>query len=200
MTETPTLKTAFRQFVRLLWLIKPYWRPLMKSMILGLVFSAVGMATPYFSKLLIDEVHPSRDVTFMHVLVGGILAVSVVSAVMKSIQGYYTFSVSAQLGNAISLMFFNHLQHLRVKFFDAHRVGELTSRFQDARNSLNTITNWFQTLFSNGVYLLLVPPFLFLMAWKLALLALITVPLSVLIITALGRAARQYWKQTFCMP
>jgi ABC-type bacteriocin/lantibiotic exporter with double-glycine peptidase domain len=196
MPETPTLRTAIRQFLRLVGLIKPYWRALTKSMILGLVFSAVSMTTPYFSKLLIDEVYPSHDLTFMHVLVAGILAVSVVSAIMKGIQGYYTLYVSARLNNAIGLLFFNHLQHLKVKFFDTHQVGEITSRFQDVRNSLNTVTNWFQTLFSNAVYLLLVPPFLLILEWKLALLALMTIPLSVVVVTALGRIVRHYWKRT----
>ena len=36
-------------------------------------------------KLLIDEVYPSRNTTLMHVLVGGILAVSVASAVMSAV-------------------------------------------------------------------------------------------------------------------
>lgn len=194
--DIPPLREAFQQFLRLLRLIRPYWSPLLKGMALGLVLGAFAMVTPYLSKLLIDEVYPSRNTTLMHVLVGGILAVSVASAVMSAIRGYFTTYVTSHLTNATSLLFFNHLQHLRVRFFDEHRVGEIMSRFSDVRSSLQAVSRVFETLFVNGVYLFLVPPFLFLLQWKLAIVSLITIPLTVIITTLSARVLRKYFKQS----
>ena len=182
--------------MRLLKLIRPYWNPLFKGMVLGLVMGVFGMITPYLSKLLIDQVYPTRNLTLMHVLVLGILAVSVSSAVMGAIRGYFTTYTTSHLGNATSLLFFNHLQHLTVRFFDEHRVGEIMSRFADVRNSLNSVSKVFETIFVNGAYLVLVPPFLFLLQWKLAIVSLITVPLTVLVTTMSARILRKYWKQS----
>ncbi len=72
----PKLKDSFKQFNRLLFLIKPYWGKLLKGMSLGLVIGLLGLVTPYLTKLLIDEVYPSKDLTLMHLLVAGVLAVS----------------------------------------------------------------------------------------------------------------------------
>ncbi|MFL5540824.1 MAG: peptidase domain-containing ABC transporter [Longimicrobiaceae bacterium] len=194
--EIPPLREAFQQFLRLLRLIRAYWTPLIKGMVLGLVLGLFGMVTPYLSKLLIDEVYPTRNITLMQVLVAGILVMAVAQAVMGAIRSYFTSYTTSHLSNATSLLFFNHLQHLRTRFFDEHRVGEIISRFADVRNSLNSVSRVFETLFVNGVYLLLVPPFLFLLQWKLAIVSLITIPLTVAITTASARLLRRVWKKS----
>jgi len=194
--DIPPLREAFQQFLRLLRLIRSYWGPLIKGMVLGLVLGVFGMITPYLSKLLIDEVYPTRNITLMQVLVAGILVVAVAQAVMGAIRAYFTNYTTSHLANATSLLFFNHLQHLRTRFFDEHRVGEIISRFADVRNSLSSVSRVFETLFVNGVYLVLVPPFLFLLQWKLAIVSLITVPLTVLITTASARLLRRFWKKS----
>jgi ABC-type bacteriocin/lantibiotic exporter with double-glycine peptidase domain len=182
--------------MRLLRVIRPYWGPLAKGMVLGLVLGLFGMASPYLSKLLIDEVYPTRNVTLMHVLVGGIFAFAVASTVMGAIRGYFTTYTTSHLSNATSLLFFNHLQHLRPRFFDEHRVGEIMSRFGDVRSSLQSVSKVFETLFVNGAYLILVPPFLFLLQWKLAIVSLITIPVTVVLTTLSARIMRRYWKRS----
>jgi ABC-type bacteriocin/lantibiotic exporter with double-glycine peptidase domain len=194
--EIPPLREAFQQFLRLLRLIRSYWSALIKGMVLGLVLGLFGMVTPYLSKLLIDEVYPTRNLTLMEVLVAGILVVTVASSVMSAIRSYFTSYTTSHLANATSLLFFNHLQHLRTRFFDEHRVGEIISRFADVRNSLNSVSRVFETLFVNGVYLILVPPFLFLLQWKLAVVSLITIPLTVAITTMSARLLRRFWKKS----
>lgn len=195
-SDVPTLKEAFSQFKRLVELIRPYWRPLLKGMAIGPVVGILGMVPPYLTKLLIDEVYPAQDVTLMHVLVGGVLAVGIATAVMRAVQGYYNLYVNTKLSNATRLLFFNHLQHLTVGFFDQHRVGEIMSRFQDVGSALQSVTKVFRTITVQGVYLFLVPPFLFYLNWKLATAALIAIPLTVIITTLAGRALRKYWKRT----
>ncbi|HEX8432088.1 MAG TPA: ABC transporter transmembrane domain-containing protein, partial [Longimicrobium sp.] len=194
--EIPPLREAFAQFKRLLRLIRPYWGPLSRGIVLGLVLGVLGMAPPYLGKLLIDEVYPSHNVTLMNVLVGGLLAVTVAQAVMTGIRGYFTNYTTAHLSNATFLLFFNHLQHLRARFFDEHRVGEIMSRFGDVRSSLTTVSQVFETLVVNGAYLILVPPFLFLLQWKLALVALISIPITALVTALSARVLRKMFKQT----
>ncbi|HVG43105.1 MAG TPA: ABC transporter ATP-binding protein [Longimicrobium sp.] len=177
-------------------LIRPYWSALFKGMVLAVALGVLGLLPPYLGKLLIDEVYPSHNVTLLHLLVLGMLMVSVASAVMSGIRFQFSAYTAARLGNATSLLFFNHLLHLRVRFFDEHRVGEISSRFSDVRNVLNTIARVFETVFVNGAYLLLVPPFMFLLQWKLAVISLVTIPVTVAITAASGRVLRRYWKRT----
>jgi len=194
--EIPPLREAFQQFIRLVKLIRPYWGALIKGMALGLVLGLIGMIQPWLSKTLIDEVYPTRNVTLMQVLVAGILAIAIGNAVMGAIRGYYTTWTTSHLSNATALLFFNHLQHLRVRFFDEHRVGEIMSRFGDVRSSLQSVSRVFETIFVNGIYLFIVPPFLFMLSWRLAIVSLITIPLTLLLTTLSARIMRRFWKKS----
>ncbi|HET7464662.1 MAG TPA: ABC transporter ATP-binding protein [Longimicrobium sp.] len=196
LAEAPPLREAFQQFMRMLRLVRRYWGALFKGMVLGVVLGLLALAVPYLSKLLIDQVYTTRNLSLMHLLVLGILGVSVASAVMTGIRVYFTTYTTLHLANAASLLFFNHLQHLRTRFFDQHRVGELNNRFIDVRLAFNTVTKVFETVLSSTVNLLLVPPFLFLLQWKLALVALSTIPLTVAITLGSARVLRRYWKKS----
>lgn len=195
MAESPTLGQALRDVGRVLILIRPYWGGLTKGLLLALVVAGVGMAVPYLTKLLIDEVYPTGNGTLMQVLVGGILAFSITSRALAALGGYFTLWVNTRMSNATRLMFFNHLQHLRMRFFDRHQVGEVSSRFQDVGRALDSISEALQIVFVQGMYLLLVPPILLLLEWRLALVAMVTVPLTLLAAVAAGPFLRRHWQR-----
>jgi ABC-type bacteriocin/lantibiotic exporter with double-glycine peptidase domain len=194
--ELPAFRDASRQFGRLILLVRPYWGPLVKGMVLSLTIGLVSMAPPYLAKLLVDRVYMTDDVPLMHVLVGGILAVGLATALMGAIRTYFTGYTTWNLSNAAGLLFFNHLQHLRIRFFDQHRVGEISSRFQEVRTALVTASRLFESLLVNGAPVLLVPPILLLLNWRLGLVALAVIPLSVFIILSAGQYLRRYQKRS----
>lgn len=188
---------AMRYMGRVISLIQPYWRRLAVGTAMGLFLGVFGMITPYLSKLYFDRVYPAHDLTLLEALVIGTFVISVTNALLGAFRSFYTATVTTQLSRSMSLMFFNHLQHLTVRFFDQHRVGEMASRFQDVRASVDTVTRVFDTLVLNGVFLLLVPPVLFYLNPTLALLSLVTVPLTATASTLSSRWVRRYSKQNF---
>ena len=193
--DVPPVREALSQYRRLLVLLRPYWGSLFRSALLGLVIGLVAMAPPYLSKLLIDEVYPSRDGMLMEVLVVSLLVLGVTVAAMDGIRGYFQTHVSARLTNASSLLFFNHVQHLRPRFFEQRQVGEMMSRFGDVRMALSTVSRGLGTVFVQSAYLLLVPPFLFLLEWRLALVVMAFAPLTIGVTFLSGRMMRTYYKR-----
>ncbi len=191
----PTLAEALRYSWRVAKLMRPYWPRLAKGTAMGVGLGLVGMIMPYLSKLYFDRVYPSHDVTLLQVLVVGTFVLTITNALLSSIKSYYGATVSTQLTRSMSLMFFNHLQHLTVRFFDEHRVGEIMSRFQDIRSSFQTVSGMFDTIMMSGTFLVLVPPLLLFMNPKLALLSLITVPVTTVVSTASSRWVRRFTKQ-----
>lgn len=191
-----TQRDISRKFFKVLKLMRPYWLSLTNVMLAGILIQSIGMAVPYFSQLLIDRAYPSHDVGLMHVLVGLVVAINIATVVMRNTRNYFSLRLTARLNGMTGLHFFNHIQHLPIRFFDSRRTGEIMSRFQDISTSLNTVTNAFQTVLMNGIYLVLVPPALFLINWKLAVLALFTIPLNVYLTYCLGHRTRPYLKRT----
>ena len=169
---------------------------LLKGISISPFVALIGMASPYFTKLLIDEVYPTQDITLMHVIVGAMLAVAITTPIIRALEGYYNLFFSTRIKIATRLMLFNHLQHLPVQFFNKHRVGEINSRFQDMSGALDSANSVFKTVFGQGIYLVVVPAFLFLLQWKLALVALISLPLTILVTTVVGRSIRKSWKKS----
>jgi ABC-type bacteriocin/lantibiotic exporter with double-glycine peptidase domain len=194
--ELPPLREALNQYLHLLVLLRSYWGSLVRSALLGLLIAMVGMAPPYLSKLLIDEVFPSRDWMLMEVLVVGLLAIAVTVAAMDGIRSYFQTHVSARLTSAATLHFFNHLQHLRPRFFEQRQVGEVMSRFGDVRVALASVARGMGTVFVQGMYLVLVPPFLFVLEWRLALVVVAFGALTIVVTLLSARVLRTYYKRT----
>lgn len=194
--KIPQLKESLHYFKRFLLLVRPFWSKIIKGLSLGVVIGLLGMITPFLTKLLIDKVYPTEDVSLMQVLVAGILGVGLANIVISTLQSYYSLVINTHLSNSTSLMFFNHLQHLKVRFFDEHRVGEVMSRFGDVSKSLKTVNDLFQNVFVNGIYLFIVPPFLFILHWKLAVVSLISLPATVIVISITGKYLRRHWKKS----
>lgn len=167
-----------------------------RGLVLGIIVGVFGLITPYVSKIYFDNVYPARDFSLLHALVIGVAAFSFASALVGAIRIYYSQVIASRLGSAVGLMYFNHLQHLPIRFFEEHRVGEIMSRLADMRSALATVSRVFQTLLVNGVYLILVPPFLIALNWRLSIVALVTVPFTVGISTATSRITRRYMKRT----
>ncbi|MFA7420498.1 MAG: peptidase domain-containing ABC transporter [Melioribacteraceae bacterium] len=190
------LKDSIKYFKRFLFLVKPYWSKIIKGLALGVVIGLIGMVMPFLTKILIDKVYPTEDISLMHVLVAAIFGIGISSILIGTLQGYYSMVINTHLSNSTSLMFFNHLQHLKIRFYDEHRVGEIMSRFGDLNSSLKAVNTLFQTIFVNGIYLFIVPPFLFLLHWKLAIISLISIPATVIIIALTGKFVRRLYKKS----
>jgi ABC-type bacteriocin/lantibiotic exporter with double-glycine peptidase domain len=190
----PTLAQTLRHFSRLVALLRPHWRVMANGLVMGALIAVVGLASPYVTKLFIDNVYPTRDVSLMHLLVLGVAASTMFAAIGGALRAYYTQVVTTRINSAVNLMFFSHVLHLPLKFFDEHRVGEITTRFGDMRSALGTVSRVFQTLLLNGIYLVVVPPMLILLNWRLTAVALMAVPLTVAITAATSRLVRRYMK------
>lgn len=167
-----------------------------RSFVLGAIVALVALIPPYFTKLYFDNVYPARDAALLETLVIGTLAFSTTSAILGAIRGYYGQVIASKMGSAVGLMYFNHLQHLPTRFFDERRVGEVMSRLNDMRTSLTSVSRVFQTLLMNSIYLVLVPPFLMALNWKLSILALVSTPLVAAITAGTSRITRRYMKRT----
>ena len=191
-----SLKDSLKQFLRLIRLVRPYWRGMVNGLLLGLIATTVSLVLPYVSKLLIDDVYPTGNLGLMSVLVLTALVLRGSTAAINSLRQYYSLHVHARMTAATSLMFFEHLQRLPLSFFHSHRVGEIMSRFSDVRGSLSSISRVLTTLVSQGVYLLLVPPILFALQWRLALVVMLVTPITAIITVASARVLRRLHRRT----
>jgi ABC-type bacteriocin/lantibiotic exporter with double-glycine peptidase domain len=192
--DLPTLRESLRRYIRAAGLLRPYWGSYGKLAVLGLFVAAIGLVGPYFSKLLVDGVYPSRDVSLLTVVVGAMLAHALFSQLMNITQGYYGQVVAAHLTADTTVFMVNHVQHLPLRFFRGMPVGDILSRFGDLGSSLRSVRALFDLVFVRSLFLFLIPPILIAMNWRLALVAFATLPVTWGINVATARTLRRRWK------
>jgi ABC-type bacteriocin/lantibiotic exporter with double-glycine peptidase domain len=193
--ELPAFRASLARFGRAAVLLRPYWTSYGKLLALGLGLALLGLVGPFLTKLLVDRVYPSGDVTLLGLVVAAILVYSTFSALLGAVKGYYAQVVAAHLQADTTVFMVNHLQHLPLRFFERMPVGDILSRFGDLRAALGSVSGLFDLVFLRGIYLVLIPPVLFWMSWRLALIALITVPATSLLNLLAARMLRRRWQR-----
>ncbi|WP_418608139.1 ABC transporter transmembrane domain-containing protein [Georgenia sp. SUBG003] len=83
---------------------------------------------PLLTRHLIDEAIPQQDVQLLLLLVGGMLAVTVVSSVLGVLQTWLSTTVGQRVMHGLRTDVFTHLQRQSLDFFTRTRGGEVQSR------------------------------------------------------------------------
>lgn len=195
--ERMALGHTLRLVGRMFLLLRPHWGRLGRGIGLGFVGGAFSLVLPLVTKMLFDDAYPSRDASLALVLLIGTAALSMASTMMAALRSLFGQLVGARLTTEVNLYFNRHLLQLPTSFFDKRRVGEITSRSGDLQRAVAFVTTTLQTTVLNGLHVLLVPPILLWLEWRLALLSLLGLPFTTAVSLVAGRWQRSYARQQF---
>lgn len=158
-------------------LFRPYRGRL--AVVIGLIVatSVVGLATPFITKELIDRAIPEQDVPLLLWLVGGLLAVTVVSAVLGVVQTWLSTTIGQQVMHGLRTDVFTHLQRQSVDFFTRTRGGEVQARLtQDIQAMQSVVTSTATSVASNITTAVGTAVAMVALSWQLSLLSLLVLP------------------------
>jgi len=121
----------YRQYRRALSYVAPYWRGLFVVMLLGLFSTAVGLAQPYISRLLIDDALLRRNLHALTYIAIAMVAVTVVGFVLNIASSYYYVRLSSACLFDMRLAVYRHLQRLSPRYFSQKKLGDIVSRINN---------------------------------------------------------------------
>jgi len=176
--------------LQIIRLIRPYWRYIAQSLLVGIMLMLFQVPGPYFTKILIDDVYPNKDYTFLSfaLILGAVMSIGVGGTQLLS--GYFAQCVGMNVGYDFQSRFYRHIQSLDFSFFDRRETGEIVSRFRDMYQSITNVIQIFNSLSMNILQLMIFPPILFFINWNLALISIAVLPLDIL----LAALTRKYIK------
>lgn len=163
---------------RVIRLALPFKRLFLLSFALGILVSVVTPLRPYLIQITVDNniiAQNGKGLEWM----GFVLLVSLIAEFLVK----YLFGLnSTKLGQTIMLdlrtRLFNHVQTMRLRFFDKTPVGIITTR---TINDIEAINNIFSegliTIVADVLTLIFVIGFMVFINWKLALVCLTTFPI-----------------------
>lgn len=211
-----------KEYFRLVKLLKPYRHLLVLSFILILFYSVFNAASIYLSIPLLKtlftgsaadlSVLPSknffdslRQAADGYIFSGGdkysalvkvcllMFAAYLLKNLFAFMQGVLTQYVEKSLITDLRRRMFEKFNSLSLKYFNERRSGDIVSRFiSDVNTIQNTVSVTFTDLIKQPVLIITFLTMAFFISWKLTLISMVTVPLSVLMIVYLGKKLRKY--------
>lgn len=179
VTQENTSQSQRKYFIDLL---KEDYKLLAFSVVIGVFVAGLGMAMSLFSQKLIDEILPSHNVKK---LITGIilLAVLLIARIGFSVlRSFFLLKQSQDFNNRINTNFYTSLLHLPKAFFDTRKIGELVARLNDTQRIQTVIKTLASNLVIDILTTIISTVFLFMYSWKVAVIALISLPIYFYII------------------
>lgn len=166
---------TLKRVIKLAW---PFKNLFLLSLGLGILVSFVTPLRPYIIQLTVDNNIIQQNGKGLEVMGFILLLTLIVEFLVKYLFGLH----STKLGQTIMLdlrtRLFNHVQTMRLKFFDKTPVGIITTR---TINDIEAINNIFSegliTIVADVLTLIFVIAFMVYINWKLALVCLTTFPI-----------------------
>src|ERR1700681_2984356 len=173
---------------RILAFFRPYW--LQEALVLACIFlvSLIGLAPPLLTRWLIDGAIPAHDMRGVWLAVGGMVASALVGGVIGVYQGYLNSLVGEGIMRDIRTSLVAHLHRMPLSFFTGTKTGEIMNRVSsDVDNIDNVVTGTLVSIVTNAALIVTTVVTMFLLDWRLSLIALAVVPLMILPLSPVGR-------------
>jgi ATP-binding cassette subfamily B protein len=170
----------FGDYRRALAYIVPYWRRLALVLAISLISTLLGLTQPYIAKLLIDEALLRRNRQTLLLVAALMAAVTVLSFALNILSSYRYVAVSADVLFDMRLALYRHLQTLSPRFYARTKLGELVSRINNDIGEVQRVSaDTLLALLGNIVFLMGSVAIMLWLNWRLFLLSVALVPLSV---------------------
>jgi ATP-binding cassette subfamily B protein len=156
-----------------------------------LIYTALGILGPYLIGVAIDQFITGKDPAGLGRIALWMLAVYAFNNLFQAVAGWLMADISQRGLQLLRRDLFARLQILPVRFFDRNPAGELMSRLTNDIDAINTavaqnITALAASVLSMGGILVA----MFLLDWRLALVSLVVVPITVWFTNFVARYTR----------
>ena len=173
---------------RILAFFRPYVYQEVQVLACILVVSLLGLLPPLFTMWLIDKAIPSHDMHGVWLDVGGMAAAAIAGGVIGVYQGFLNSLVGEGIMRDIRTRLVAHLHRMPLAFFTGTKTGEIMNRVSsDVDNVDNVVTGTLVSIVTNVFTMVTTVATIFVLDWRLALVALAVIPLMILPLSPVGR-------------
>ena len=166
-----------------------------------LAVTAADLLGPFFQAKAIDtfSVDPvtgrlTVDMQSLQVYLVVMAVVFLFSSALSFFQGILSARLAQQTVQVMRSDLFRKISRLPISYTDRHRHGDIMSRMtNDVENVSNAISQSVTTLFSCVIMLVGALVMMMYYSWQMTLIAVITIPLSIFISSALGKLMRKHF-------
>jgi len=182
---------------RLIHLIKPYWVRLLAAMICMLGLAGVTSLMAFMVKPVLDDIFIQKKISTLSFLPLLIILLYVIKGFFAYGQSYLMSFVGEKIIANLREALYAHLQKLSLSYFDRTATGLLMSRITNDVNLIQgAVSSAVTGILKDSFTILGLIGVIFYRDWKLAILAIVMLPIAVIPIVKFGRRLRKISTQS----
>ena len=166
----------------LLNLVKEDQESIYTIIVLGVIFTLLGMSMSIFSQKLIDDILPKKKLNILLLSIGFLSFLLLARIIIQALREFYIIKQSKEFNQRINKTFFSSLLHLPKMFFDTRKIGDFVARLNDTQRIQTVIKHLITNTAVDILGVLISIGFLFYYSWKLAIICLVISPIIFYII------------------
>ena len=183
---------------RILRFAAPYKRLLLVFFGLVVVGAVIGAANPLIYKEIINRGIVGQRAGLVVALALVVAGLAILDAVLSLGERYVSARVGEGLVFDLRTKVFAHVQRMPIAFFTRAQTGALVSRLNnDVLGAQQAFTDVLSTVVGNLISVTLVLAAMFVLSWKLTLVALILLPLFAVPARWLGRRLQNIMREKY---
>ena len=166
---------------RLFLLLAPYWKTIIISAVLLIGRAGLELVPPLFQKSIVDEVITARDLSFLAVLIIGLIGAYALYQVVQIGDNYVRHTLGEKFILDLRIRLYAYLQKMSLSFFERTSTGELMSRVTNDLSALEHFVTHGSALTAVDLIRLAGGSIiLFVLDYRLAALVVIPIPILAL--------------------
>lgn len=160
-------------------------------LVLILLGSLTSLASPYFLKIIIDQIIPNKDYQWLLYILVILFGIYLLRVVVGLITEYLQTWLSNKLINDIKLRLFQNLMLMPMTYFDQHKPGEIIHNVNiEVGKIQHFLTSSIIRFFNNLITLLGLITMLCILNYQLFLVAIVVIPFAIFLNRYLGGKIR----------
>jgi ATP-binding cassette subfamily B protein len=176
---------------RIIGLFAPHRRKIALLFLVIAVQAVSGVAAPFFVQDIIDRALPERSIPIVTFDALGMIAGTAVGSVFSVAMAWQSNRIGQQVMHDLRVAVYSHLQRMSFGFFTRTRTGDVQSRIANDIGGVDAIiTNTLASAIQGVIRILAIAIAIIVLDWKLAIFALIILPVYLAFTYGLGRKRR----------
>lgn len=172
---------GWQGYRRLMPFIRPYWPGLVLVLLISTLATALGLAQPYLSKLLIDDALLRGDMDALIRIAAVMVVLTLAGFAVNIVASYRYVALSAAMLFDIRADLLRHLQSLSPRFYGSFRLGDLVSRINtDVSEVQRVAADTMLSVIGNVLFFVGCVMMMAWLDWRLFLVSIVLVPASLL--------------------
>ena len=181
-----------RRHRQLMELVREHWGRLALSMVCMMVIAAATASTAYLVKPVLDDIFFSRNQRMLTMIPVAVIVIYLLRGAGMYAQEYLMSYVGERIILRLRTLLYDRIQELPVSFFQREKTGVLMSRITNDVNVIKAMVSFAVTSSLKDSFTILgLVGVIFYRDWKMAIFALVILPLAFFPVVEFGRRVRR---------